>query len=447
MRVQPPVHRPKQRFIATYNFANGTQLCLVRENSSSKPKLLFWNGSTASIRPSFKIDGRLYKPIRLSRNLLRNLRLPVPPRPYGSVEKLVERIGTAFQQRAYLQADVARLLACCCIATWFPECLELAPCLSITSPVGPDRILILRLLSCFCRHAVVLGQASAESLLHVAPGLQSTLLIHYAKVPPKVQSIVNAGCYRGTPIPQASGEMIDAFGVKVVAASEPAVWLENAVNVAIPLHQNGPTASWDDAGLGKLASEFQGQLLSYRLERLKEVAASDWDVPKFLSPVREIARSLGRCLCSGKLREDLVELLRAQEEELRAAWSVDDRAIAVEALLLACHAPRKHDDSQDDDQPHQDRLYVGEAAEIANGILKLRGEKPWLTARRSGELLRGIGLPTRRLDKAGRGWRLDEKTREKIHELAKNYGARSINQVFEGCPHCRTFAAADSVSV
>jgi len=442
MRVQVSVHRRKQRFVTAHKFANGTQFCLVRASSSSQPKLLFWNGSTASIRPSFNIDGHLYKPLRLSRNLLRNLRLPAPPRLYTSVEKLTESIATALEQHAYLQAHAARLLAYCCVATWFPERLELAPCISITSPVGPNRVLILQLLSCFCRHAMVMGQASPEILLHVAPGLQPTVLIHYAKVPPKVQSIVNAGCYR-IPIPRASGEMVDSFGVKVVAASEPAVRLENAVNVAIPLHQTAPAPSWDDAGLRTLAPEFQGQLLGYRLEHMKEVAASDWDVPEFLSPLREIARSLGRCLCSRKLREDLVELLRAEEEELRAAWSVDDRTIAIEALLLACH----NRDSQGEGQPPKDRLYVGEAAEIANGILKLRSEQPWLTARRCGELLRAVGLPTRRMDKAGRGWRLDEKTREKIHELAKNYGVRSISQAFEGCPHCRMLAAADSVSV
>jgi hypothetical protein len=56
--------------------------------------------------------------------------------------------------------------------------------------------------------------------------------------------------------------MVDSFGVKVVAASEPAVRLENAVNVALPLPQTAPAPSWDDAGLRTLATEFQGQLQS-----------------------------------------------------------------------------------------------------------------------------------------------------------------------------------------
>lgn len=236
--------------------------------------------------------------------------------------------------------------------------------------------------------------------------------------------------------------MVDLFGMKVVAAPEPAIWLESAVHVAIPPRQNGPKSCWDEAVLGPIASEFQPQLLCYGLEHQQEVAASDWDVPEFVSPVREIARSLGRCLCSAKLREDLVELLCEQEEEARMVWSCDDRAIVIEGALIACH------DSEDVDDPKQpsnfqEKCYVGDLAQIANGILKDRGEQPTLTPRRLGAILNAVGLRTQRLGRAGRGLRLDKKIREQIHELAKNYGVRSISQAFERCAECKMFARCD----
>jgi hypothetical protein len=438
MRVQTPASDSKLHFVSSQNFPNGTQLSLVRESVASEPRLLFWDGAAAATAASFDIGGHSYEPLRLTPSVLKNLRLPASPVPYGSLEEIVAGLTAIFQQRACLQEEVARLLVYCGIATWFSDVLDLAPCLCITSPAGRDRVLILKLLSYFCRHALLLGQASAESVLHVAPGLNPTLLIHYSKVPAKVQGLINVGCYRGTPVPSAAGEMFDVFGMKVMAASEMPISLENVVNVAIPPHRTDPSPRWDD-GLEQLASQLQGQLLRYRLEHCNEVLACDWDVPEFVSPVREIARSLGRCLCSAKLRDDLIDLLREQEEYVRAAWSADEHAIALEALLLACHDPEQGDAAANSNHLQGTRLYVGEAAEIANGVLQSRGEPPWFSARGIGETLRAVGLLTRRLDRAGRGWKLNRKTREKIHELAKSYGVRSLAQAFPGCAQCKMF--------
>lgn len=425
MSVQRSGPFQQPRFIANHNFHNGTRLCLVQQSPSSDVSLLFWDGSTASIAASFELEGQLYKPLSISSNLLRNVRLPPSPASYGSLEDLVAQMAGAFQERAHVPEEQARLLAYCSVASWFPEAWGIAPCVCVISANGSDGVLVLNLLSCFCRHAVVLAQASAESLLHICPELQPTLLLNYSEMPQKVQGIINASCYRGLAIPRASGEMVHQFGFKAVATLEPPLSLENSLSIEIPPRQGGPATFWDEDLLRELASEFQPKLLRYRLERFREVVASNFDVPEFTSPMREIARSLGMCLCSTGLREDLSALLCEQDEEIRAGRSAADSAIIIEAMLMTTH------DLQ------ASSVYMGKVAEIGNAILEMRGEQPALSARGVGAILKAIGLYTQRLDKAGRGLPLDRRNRAKIHALARNYGVRSIANAFPGCPHCK----------
>ncbi|HSB74751.1 MAG TPA: hypothetical protein VLC12_03825, partial [Terriglobales bacterium] len=198
---------------------------------------------------------------------------------------------------------------------------------------------------------------------------------------------------------------------------------------AVPPRASGATGLWNDALLEQLASEFQPQLLMYRLEHLGEVVRSDWDVPAFVSPVREIVSTLGRSLCSAQLREDLIGIMRAQDEETRAVWSADLRAIVIEACLLACHEKSK------------EKVYVGEINEIAQAILDTRGEQLSVSDKGTGCILRSVGLSTERLDSAGRGIRLSQKARECIHALSQSYGVRSISQPFEGCVQCKAVVA------
>lgn len=145
------------------------------------------------------------------------------------------------------------------------------------------------------------------------------------------------------------------------------ILLENALSLAIPPREDGPTACWDKGVLEPLAAEFQPML--------------------------------GMCLCSANLREDLLGLLHAQEEETRAARSRDTPAIVIEACLVVSHEPAKA------------RVYVGEITAIAKEILKMRGEQPSLSARGVGSIRTQIGSSAERLDQAGYGLRLNQKTR------------------------------------
>jgi hypothetical protein len=171
----------------------------------------------------------------------------------------------------------------------------------------------------------------------------------------------------------------------------------------------------------QLVAEFQPKLLMYRLENFRSVAESQFDVPHFTSPTREIARAFGMGIINSKLRDEVVGLLEEQNAAVRAELSMDLRAVVLEGLLVLCHEQKQ-------------TVYVKEVSEIVNAILRDRGERGDLTYRAVGEQLKQLRLFTKKLDKSGRGINLGESIRKKIHRLSVEYGALSVEQGQQCCP-------------
>jgi hypothetical protein len=222
------------------------------------------------------------------------------------------------------------------------------------------------------------------------------------------------------------GELADMYGMTVVACSDP-IMLPYTLNIGVPPRRRGSPLSWRPSELMELSDRFQPRLVDYRLREYENVAASTWDVPAFISPAREIARSLGMCLPSEEMRKQLVDVLTGADAEAKAELGISDSSIAIEALLTACHDVSK------------DSIFVGAVARIVNRIFEGRGEETRVTDRRAGSLLKGLGLKTERLGKAGRGFRLREGMRERIHRLALAYRVPSIEGGLQRCRHCEMF--------
>ena len=102
----------------------------------------------------------------------------------------------------------------------------------------------------------------------------------------------------------------------------------------------------------------------------------------------------------------------------------DDPLVAVvEVLLARCHERTRA------------RLYVAEVAADVNAIFSLDG-KPELSCRMVGSLLKSLGLRTAKLDRRGRGIKLDQSTRNFVHQLARAYAVASAEAPFAECPEC-----------
>jgi hypothetical protein len=74
-------------------------------------------------------------------------------------------------------------------------------------------------------------------------------------------------------------------------------------------------------------------------------------------------------------------------------------------------------------------LYVAEIAVNVNDVLTLRGDLK-LGDRLVGSVLKSLGLFTSKLDRNGRGLKLDPPTRKLIHQLARAHDVPSAETPF-----------------
>src|SRR5207245_142712 len=113
----------------------GHMLELVADPADpSKLNLLYWNGQSAKIAPTFEVDGRIYYAAELPPGLKQVMRLPTKSTKHAPIGDLFTRIVTVFEENLDLSRDNAERLTFFCVTTWFPEFLPSAPCLSISGP-------------------------------------------------------------------------------------------------------------------------------------------------------------------------------------------------------------------------------------------------------------------------------------------------------------------------
>ncbi len=119
----------------------------------------------------------------------------------------------------------------------------------------------------------------------------------------------------------------------------------------------------------------------------------------------------------------MAKLLEPQDEERRLDHARCESAVVLDALMMACHEGRE-------------RGHAGEIAEVANGILDLRGDGYQLTARKVGSILRSFSLGLRR-DRQGYGFSLSTECKRRIHQLARSLDVPFLRGQIEKCEMCR----------
>jgi hypothetical protein len=161
------------------------------------------------------------------------------------------------------------------------------------------------------------------------------------------------------------------------------------------------------------------------------VKTSTFDVPRFASNLREIARCLGAAVeGDGELQSQLVGLLEQEDMETRVEWWNRPECVMLESLWYYCHQNR-------------DRVHAKEIAKTFKAILLGRGEKIKFNPREVSPKLKLLGLRTTGLDNRGRGLRLTNSLRRRVHKLAKAHGIRALESREPGCALCAELLAAD----
>jgi len=120
----------------------------------------------ATVVPSIEHAGTVYVPPDPVEALHSQITLPNGIRPCREPGRLIADIVDTLGKFIEADRELMVLLASVVLSSWFPDCFEAVPYVWIVGPLGSAKTKLLRLLSCMCRRALLVGDVRAGSLLH-----------------------------------------------------------------------------------------------------------------------------------------------------------------------------------------------------------------------------------------------------------------------------------------
>jgi len=406
-------------------FADGTMIELVSGSSGlDKPDFLRWNGKKATVGTHIKHGGRTYEVPELDPSLYRATRFPSRCDDYDSARDLFAAMVDLFKHHLDLPERESSLLTCFSISTWLADRLPSAPSLAISGPNQESGIDVLRLLSCVCRHPLMLAEVTPVGFRSLCQQLSLTLLLDQQELKPNMQRLFRASSYRGLHVPGNRGSVIDLCGPKAIFCGNDAAVDTlggGVIHISVTPSQLQSFAL-DEQVQNEIANHFQPRLLMYRLKNYGKVCESRVEVSEFTFVMRQLARSVAMCFPEdAELARDAVQLLRPQDEEVRGQRSRDVNCAIVEILLGNIH------------QRKQRAVKVDELAKDLNALLQSRGELIEYSAEEIGWKLKGLNIQ-RHSDRSGRQVLLDRGTSQIVHRLARAYDLPCPQCVEGDCP-------------
>ncbi len=132
-----------------------------------------------------------------------------------------------------------------------------------------------------------------------------------------------------------------------------------------------------------------------------------------------------------ELHDRVLELLKAQNEQIRADGASSIEATVLKSVLSHCHG-------------NESLVYVRDIALTANRIWLEQGETSKLSNEKVGHILKKLGLYSRRLSSDGRGLTLDKAEQTRVHQLAFEY---DVLPAKPECGHCHSLQAPESTDL
>jgi hypothetical protein len=416
-------------------FPDGALIDLVAGSSElNKPDLLLWNGSKTTVGPQVEHGGCIYEAPELPPGLYRATRFPARCDDYGSARRLFESITDLFNHHAALPERESGLATCFSISTWLADSLPSAFSLTISALYQELGIDVLRLLSCLCRHPLMLAEVTPGGFRSLPMHFSLTLLLSQQELSPSMQRLLRASSHRGLHLPGNRGGVIDLYGPKAIFCGNDAaldVLGGGVIHISAAPSQLRSSAL-DERVLNEIANAFQPRLLMYRLKNSGKGRESPVDVSNFTFATRPLARALAACFPEDpELARDAVQLLRPQDEEVRGLRARDVNCAIIEILCGLVHDGKQRE------------VRVDELAELVNALLRSRGEILEYSAEEIGWKLRNLNIP-RHSSSSGRNVLLGIDTSESVHRLARAYDLPCSQRVKAGCPDCNLEKVAGS---
>jgi hypothetical protein len=321
---------------------------------------------------------------------------------------------------AHLLPDSAALLVAFVLASWFPDCIPVAPVLYLLGPDNEAR-LVLRLMGCLSRRSVLLGDVNVSALATLQEGLNPTLLICERNLPRAVRRILLSSNSRYFRIARGNGQF-HAYGAKAFSVSREPV---NKPGMRISLSPAlDPLPPLSDADEEDAAHDLHAKLLRYRILHYARVCNAQPDTRNFAPAMRDEAQAwlAPICDCPGLL-ESVKRSLLQRSRELEEDQFSDDRCLCAEAALFFCH------------RANTEHFFVGDLAKKVNHLLEGRHEERVVTDKMVGALLRELGIRARRVT-AGYKVSLTDTVRQQIHGIARDYQVFASQDGIARCQDC-----------
>jgi len=408
-------------------FGDGAMMELVSGSSEpNKPDLLLWNGRKAIVAPRVEHGGCIYEAPELPQSLYRATRFPSRCSDYSSARGLFAAIIDLFKRHLDLPQRESSLLSCFSISTWLADRLPTAPTLTISGPDQELGIDVLRLLSCLCRHPLMLAEVTPGGFRSLPRQLSLTLLLNQQELKPNMQRLLRASNYRGLHLPGNRGSVVDPYGPKAIfCGNDDAIdTLGGGVIHISAAPSQVQSSALDERVQNEIADDFQPRLLMYRLKNFGKVRESPVDVSTFTFSTRQLAHTLAACFPEDpELARDAVQLFRPQDEEVRGQRSGDVDCAIVEVLWGIIHGRK------------QGAVRVDELAKFVDALLRSRGETLTYSAEEIGWKLRNLNIP-RHSSSSGRQVLLGRRTSQLVHRLAQAYDLPCTQRVEASCPDC-----------
>jgi len=396
-------------------FADGSTIELIG-GAQDGVRLMLWDGATETVGARIEHNGKLYEPAPIPNSILQELVLPTSCCLHGSTRELLSDICKLVETFVGLPERPASLAGRVVLCSWLLEAAQVAPALVL---VGPDTMRANRLLSllhCLCRHGLRVTGLTPAGLRALPSGARFTLLISQPTLSDKLESLLNDVSRRDLKIPQRGG-LLDLFGAQVIHAEsisfDESLFLRSVQIPMIPGASQLPVFDFDVQH--RITEDFQPRLLGFRRANLRAACKLEFDTSRFCPSMRELAHSLAAATPDDtELQAPVLDLLREEDEEIRAGRCVESSVVAVEAMLVA------HQESPGEIK------YVSELAEIANEILRRRGSDGRLDPGVLGKRLKALGFRTEPRDAKGMRIRLTEDFARRAQQFLRDFGARTV---------------------
>jgi hypothetical protein len=410
-------------------FADGSMIELIGGAHDGNLALMLWDGAKEIIGVRVEHHGQLYEPAPINSSVLQQLILPTRCFPHGSTREFLAEICKLIANLVGLQEKPASLAARIVLCSALIDAVPVAPALMIVGPDIARGNQFVTLLRCLCRHALPLTGVTPAAFCSLSSGARFTYLISQATVSDKLRKLLNDASSRDRKIP-FRGRLLDLFGVQVIHSESVLAgdsWPPRSIQISmIPTGQEPPI--FDSDAQHRITEEFQAKLLYFRRAHLGAARKLQFDASKFIFALRDLARTIAAATPDDtELQAEVSELLQEQDQEIRSERWTALSSVALEAVLVAGQ-----------ESPGGD-IYVADLAEIAQEILRRRGEmKAEIQPAVLGKTLKVLGFVSEPRDAKGKKLRLTEAVRSRAQQVARDFGCpqfedgASVNAIQQG---------------